>query len=152
MVTIDGNDVVVRIREAGDSTWKTLVCEVDETIELTNDVTETDTKCGPAVGVKVMKGNCSGNGVCHADPSSTEVTWNDIANWQTNRTALEFLMENEAFTAENGTNVAEGATIHVFAPGKFVQSTLTAATGEVVKFAWTFKPTSTPSFSGTSSQ
>jgi len=151
MVVIDGNDVVVRIREAGDTEWKELVCEVDETAEHTNDVTETDTKCGPAVGVKEMKGNYTGNGVAHADPEATEVSWSDVVNWQKNRTPLEFLMENEAYTAEDGSSIAEGAAIHIFAPGKFVQSSLTAATGEVVKFAWTFKPTSTPSFSGASS-
>ena len=151
MITIDGNDVKVQIREAGDTEWKELVCEVDETFEHTNDVSEIDTKCGPAVGVKVMKGNYTGNGVVHANPSASELSWSDIVNWQRNRTALEMLIENETFTAEDGTSIAEGSAIHIYAPGKFVQSTLTEATGEVVKFAWTFKPTSTPTFSGTSS-
>jgi hypothetical protein len=151
MITIDGNDVKVQIREAGDTTWKELVCEVDETFEHTNDVTETDTKCGPAVGTKEMKGNYTGNGVANANAGASEVSWSNIVTWQRARTALEILIENEAYVAEDGTPIAEGTEIHIYAPGKFVQSTLTAATGEVVKFAWTFKPTATPTFSGTSS-
>lgn len=151
MVSIDGNDVNVYIREAGDSTWKVLTCEETDTAEHTNEVTETKTKCGPAVGIDEMKGNYTGNGVQNADPGATEVTWNDVVNWQKNRTPLEFLMKNEAFVAEDGSNIAEGATVHIFAPGKFIQSSLTAATGDIVKFAWTFKPTSTPTFSGASS-
>jgi len=151
MITIDGNDVKVQIREAGDTTWLELVCEVDETFEHTNDISETDTKCGPAVGVKEMKANYTGNGVVNANAAAGEISWANIVTWQRARTSLEILIENEAYVAEDGTSIAEGSEIHIFAPGKFVQSTLTAATGEVIKFAWTFKPTSTPTFSGTSS-
>lgn len=148
---IDSVDVKVQVREVGDTTWKTLVCEIDSQFQLSNETTETDTKCGTFFGVKVAKGNNSGNAVFNATPGANEVSYDDVANWQINRTALEMLVENEAFTGEDGTSYTEGQVIHYFYSGKFVDSTLTGPVGEVMKFSWTFKPTGTPNIGGTSS-
>lgn|GEM_PF-4251655 len=132
--------MITRVREAGETTWLTLVCEIDESIDHTNDVSETDTKCGTFNGVKEMKGNYTGNAVSNADPGATEASYSQILTWQKARTRVEFLHENEAFTASDGSPIAEGAAVHVYATGRFVQTTLTSPVGEVVKFAWTFKP------------
>lgn len=148
---IQGNDIIVRVREVGESEWLQLVCEIDESIEHTNDVSETDTKCGTFNGVKEMKGNYTGNAVCNASPTSGECSYNQILQWQADREPIEILIENEAFTAESGDSVAEGEAVHIFATGKFVASTLTAQTGEVVQFSWTFRPTGTPVIDGSSS-
>lgn len=143
-------DIKVQVREVGQSTWKNMTCEIDSQFQLTNDVSETDTKCGTFNGVKDAKGNYSGNAVYNVSPGATEVSWEDVANWQINKTLLEFLVENESFTAEDGSTIAEAAVLHIFSTGRFVDSTLTGATGDIGKFSWTFKPTGVPNISGTS--
>jgi hypothetical protein len=142
-------DTVTRVREAGDTTWLTLVCSINTALDHTNDVSEKDTKCGTFYGVKDMKGNYTGSAVSNAVPGVNEASYNTVLNWQKNKTPVEFLHENEAYTAENGNNIAEGAAIHVFAVGKFVQTTLTDNNGEVLEFSFTYKPT-TINISGTS--
>lgn len=148
---IQAVDIKVQIREVGDTEWKVLVCELDSQLELTNEITETESKCGNHVGYKPVKANNSGNAIFNVDPEATEVSYNDVRGWQINRTPLEMLVENEAFTAEDGSPVAEGAVMHYFYAGRFVASTMTGTVGDVGKFSWTFKPTGTPSDGGASS-
>lgn len=140
-ITIDAINLKVQVREAGGTDWDTLTCEVDSQFQHTNDITETDSKCGNHVGVKNMKGNYSGNAVFNVSPSSSELSYDEVLNYQQNKTALEMLIENEAYTAEDGSSIAEGAVVHIWAEGRFVDSTLTGSTGDVGKFSWTFKPT-----------
>lgn len=149
-VELQAVDVKVQVREVGDTEWLTLVCEIDEQSELTNDTTETDTKCGTFVGVKEAKANVSGNAVYNADPESSEVSLEQVRNWQISKTLLEMLIENEAFTASDGSSIAEGAALHEFYTGRFVQSTRTSPVGDINKFSWTFKPQGTPNYTGTS--
>lgn len=148
---LDATDVKVQVREVGDTEWKVMTCEVDEQSELTNDTTETDTKCGTFFGTKEAKGNISGNAVYNVSPEADEVTLTDVRNWQRNKTNLEMLIENEAFVTSEGDSIAEGAALHEFWTGKFVGSTRTGAVGDVIKFSWTFKPQGLPILSGSSS-
>lgn len=151
MATIlDALDVKVQVREVGDVAWKVLTCELDEQSQLTNDTTETDTKCGTFFGTKEAKGNISGNAAFNVSPTGSEVTLTDVRNWQINRTNLEMLIENEAFTASDGDSINEGEVLHEFWSGKFVDSTRTGAVGDIIKFSWTFKPQGLPVFSGLS--
>ena len=147
---IQALDIKVQVREVGDTTWKSLVCEIDSQYQHTNDVTETDTKCGTFNGVKDMKGNYSGNAVFNVVPGGSELSYDEVLNYQRNKTLLEMLIENEAYTAEDGTPITEGSVLHIFARGRFVDSTLTGATGDIGKFSWTFKPNGTPVIDGTS--
>ena len=148
---VQGIDIKVQVREVGDTTWQTLVCEIDSQFQHTNDTTETDTKCGTFNGVKDVKGNYSGNAVFNVVPGANEVSYEDVLNWQINKTLMEMLVENEAYTSEAGDPITEGQVIHYFATGRFVDSTLTGATGDVGKFSWTFKPTGVPTIGGASS-
>lgn len=149
-VEIQGVDIIVRVREAGETDWLELVCEIDNTVDHSNDTTETKTKCGKFVGIDEMSGNYSGNAVSNAVPGAGEASYEQILTWQKARTPLEILIENEAFTSSSGSPIAEGSAVHVFAEGKFTQTVLTSPTGEVVKFSWTFKPTGNINISGTS--
>lgn len=150
MADIQGIDIKVQVREVGQTDWKTLVCEIDSQFQHTNDVTETDTKCGTFNGVKEVKGNYSGNAVWNVAPGGTEVSYEEVLNWQIAKTLLEMLIENEAFTPESGSPIAEAAVLHIFVTGRFVDSTLTGATGDIGKFSWTFKPNGVPNTAGTS--
>jgi hypothetical protein len=148
---IQGIDFKVQVREAGDTDWKRFVCEIDSQFQHSNDTQETDTKCGTFNGIKNLKGNYSGNAVFNVDPDADEVSYNQVLTWQKAKTRLEFLIENEAYTAEDGTSIAEAAVLHIFASGRFVDSTLQGAVGDIGKFSWQFKPTGEPTISGSSS-
>lgn len=134
---IQGLDIVFEVQEDGDSAsdWQVLVCEIDSQSELTNDVTEVDTKCGTFAGIKEMKGNYTGNAVCNATPTATEASYEDVVGWQKDRTRMNFRFRN---TASGSVLANEG----VFQQGEgyFVASTLQGTNGEIVQFSWTFKP------------
>lgn len=149
-LAIQGLNMVAQVREVGDTEWLTIVCEIDSQMQLTNDVTEVDTKCGTFAGIKTLKANISGNAVYNVDPEAAEVTWNDIAQWQIDTALLEFLYKNTAFTATDGSPIADGAVIHVFNTGQFVDSTIQGTVGELGKFSWTFKPSGIPVLGGAS--
>lgn len=149
-VTLDGVKIKVQVREAGTSTWKRMTCELDSTEEMTNDVNEVTSKCGNHVTVQPIKENVSGNAVCNADPGVNEVSWNDVRDWQRGRDLLEMLIENEAFTAEDGTSYAEAEVLHHFYVGKFVQSSGSGGVTGPAQFSWAFKPTTESDDSGAS--
>lgn len=134
---IQGVDVLFQVRESGgsDTTWKTIVCDVDDQAEMDNEITETDTKCGTSIGVKEMKGNYSGNAVSNALPTSSEASYQDVIAWQKAKTVLDFRYFNEASGA-----IAQGVALSQSGTGRFTNSVLTAATGETMNFSWTFSP------------
>lgn len=143
-VDIQGLSVSFWVREAADSDgdFRRLVCSLDDQAEIDNEVTETDTKCGTFTGVKEAKGTYSGNAAANADPNAgTEVTYGEVLAWQAAKTLLDFQLKNDAFDS-----IAESAAIHHEGQGRFTNSVLTAAVGEVVQFSWTFSPSGALSF------
>jgi hypothetical protein len=138
---VQGSEVVVLFREAGTSdAYKTLVCEIDNQFELTNDTTETDTKCGTYVGIKDPKGTISGNAVYNVDTEATEISYSDVAAWQKANTLLDYKYINLAFDSGAGAH-AEAAVVSHTGQGRFSQSQFKGTNGEVGQFSWTFKPT-----------
>lgn len=132
-----------QVREAGTSDpYKELVCTIDDQLQLTNDVTETNTRCGNKVGVSEAKGNISGNATYNITPTSAEASYDDVSDWQIAKTSLEFKYQNEAFTDDAGTSHLEGSILSFTGEGKFVDSTFTGGDKDVAKFSFTFKPTS----------
>jgi len=119
-----------------------LVCTIDDQLQLTNDVTETNTRCGNKVGVSEAKGNISGNAVYNITPTSGQASYDDVAGWQINKTSLEFQYQNEAFTDDEGNSYSAGDVLNFTGEGKFVDSTFTGGDKDVAKFSFTFKPTS----------
>lgn len=142
---IQGIDIIVEVRPASASlsAYKRLVCEIDNQAEMDNEVSETDTKCGTFTGVKDMKGNYSGNAVSNAAPTSLEASYEEVVNWQQDKELLDFRFYNAAFGA-----IAEGAVVNQQCQGRFTNTVMTSATGEVVQFSWTFTPTGTITLNG----
>lgn len=134
--SIQGLDVVLEISTDGGSTYKTLVCEEDSQADLSNEVTTTRTKCSTFKGISAVDMTISGNAVCNADPTSEEVSYNDVQNWQKLKTQLNFRYRNAA-----AGSIAAGQAFEHTGVGYFTQSTVTATAGEVVKFSYTFSPT-----------
>lgn len=136
-ITTQGVDVLFQVRVSGASptTWKTIVCDLDDQAEMDNESTEVDTKCGTFTGVKEMKASYSGNAVSNAAPTSLEASYQDVVGWQKDRTLLDFRYLNMAFGS-----IAEGESLFQTGTGRFSNSVLTAATGETMQFSWTFSP------------
>lgn len=140
---IQGIDVVFKVREAGTSgSYLQVVCEIDNSMKLTNDTQETKTKCKTFTGIDVAKSNISGNAVYNITPTATEASYKDVADWQLNATSLEFKFENAAFTDDAGTSYAEGALFDFTGTGYFVDSDFKGTSGQVGQFSYTFKPES----------
>jgi hypothetical protein len=148
---LQGLDLIVYVRESGDTDWKSLVCDIDKKLSLTNDVTPIQTACGYFFGVQPVKGEVSGNAMYDVETGASSVSWQDAANWQIARTNLDFLIKNAAYTAENGDSITAGEVVHAFMTGKITKTELSGKVGEVVQFSYTFTPTGTPVLSGTSS-
>lgn len=133
---IQALDIVFEVREAGASgpnPWLELVCELDDQGELNNDESTVDTKCGSFSGVKEVKGTYSGNAVADANPSTAQASYADVAQWQKDRTLLEYRYYNRA----NG-SITVGSVVSHQGVGRFVNSVVTGTTGEVVQFSWSF--------------
>jgi hypothetical protein len=133
--SIQGSNLVMKISTDG-VTYKTLVCEEDSQMDKSNDVTTTKTKCFTAKGISAVDVNLSGNAVCNASPTTEEVSYSNVSNWQDQKTLLYFEYKNEAQGA-----FAAGELVNATGVGYFTQSTITAATDDVLKFSWTFSVT-----------
>lgn len=133
--SIQGSAVVLEVSDDG-VTYKTLVCEEDSQMDLSNDVTTTKTKCSTFKGISAVDATISGNAVCNADPDVDEVSYNDVQTWQKLKTQKYFRYRNAA----QGSFTAGQAFEHT-GVGYFTQSTLTAPGDDVVKFSFTFSVT-----------
>lgn len=133
--SIQGSAVVLEVSDDGVS-FKTLVCEEDSQIDLSNDVTTTKTKCSTFKGISQVDATISGNAVCNADPTAEEVSYNDVQTWQLQKTQKYFRYRNAAQGS-----FAAGQAFSFTGVGYFTQSTLTAPGDDVVKFSFTFSVT-----------
>lgn len=147
---MDALNTGVRVREVGSGTWLELQCEIDAQAATTISSTTTVTKCGSFSGFQPEDVQYSGNAAYDIDTGGTAVSYNDIRDWMANNTEVEFLYYNKAFTNSAGTPVAEGALLHEFSAGQFLNLTLTSAVGDVVKFSWGYKPSSPVDTTGAS--
>jgi hypothetical protein len=138
---LQGADVEFMVREAGSSdVWRRMVCSIDDQFELTNETTETDTKCGTYIGIKPVKANISGNAVFNTEATGSEVSYEDVTNWQINNTPMEFIYRNEAYTSGSGSTVAAGDVLYFTGAGYFSATMYNGTNGQIGQFSWTFKP------------
>jgi hypothetical protein len=135
MAEVQALDMVFEVRPAGSGAYKELVCAIDDQGELDNEVNEKVTRCGKFSGVQDISATYSGNAMANSDPTTTEVTYADVAGWQKAKTLLDFRYYNKA-----STGILIGAVVSHQGQGRFTNSVLTGASGETVDFSWTFSP------------
>lgn len=131
---LQGDDVEFLVRVADTGTFKEMVCEETLTIDITNDVTTTKTKCGPFKGVQTPDFKVNGTGVYNYAPTSSEVSYNQVADWQIAKTKVEFIIRNQAFGA-----IVAGDALRFSGYGYFVSSQGSFPANDVVKFTWAFE-------------
>jgi len=146
---LQGKYVGVYVRDYGSTDpYKRLVCEETCTIDASNDVTTTKTKCGVFKGIDVTDWKITGNAVANFNPGSAEISLDALQQKQVNRVKLDVVVQNEAFT-EGGTSYTAGKVFKFAGPAYLTQCNVTAATNEVVKFTFNFEGEGTPDLTET---
>lgn len=135
MADIQSTLVPLELSEDG-VTFKTLVCLEGYNIPVSTSTTETETFCGKSVGLGSQSFNPTGTGVCKPDKSTSEITYDDMLNWQLNKTLIYF---RSAYPS--GGSV--GAPIFLAGQCYVTETDLIFQTSEVVKFSFTLFGTGT---------
>lgn len=132
---IQGAEIQLLLREFGSTDeWQEVVCEETVTMDVTNDVTTTKTKCGVFKGIDVADFKLNGTGVANIDPTSAEVSHDGLLTWQLARTKLEFWLQNRAY----GSNAA--GTVVKMSGGAYINATqFQGNNNDVVKFTWSLE-------------
>ncbi len=135
MQTIQGELAPLFLSSDGGITWKALVCLETYNVPLATTVNESETNCGVAVGLGAIKFTPTGSAVCEASPLATQVTMQDMINWQVNKTQLMFKSEYPGSGGTYGKNLAISGSCYVTATDPTLQ------TGQVIKFTFTLTGT-----------
>lgn len=139
--TISGDLINFKVRVNGTANpFKTVVCSENVSFEITNETSERRTNCGPITGISDPTFTASGSAVHELAPSATQVTWNDIKDWQKNKTKLDFTFENDADVAAG---ITQGEHVSVTGSGFFTQSSYngSAEADGFGAFDWSFTGT-----------
>lgn len=95
---LQGSRVGVYVRSYGTTNaFKRIVCEETLTLDISNDIQTTKTKCGTFKGVDVTDWKVNGTGVCNFNPGGSEISTDDLIDLQIARTKLEVYIQNESF-------------------------------------------------------
>jgi hypothetical protein len=143
MAEVSGSLVNMRVRVSGTlNAFKTLVCTEDSQFQISNETTERRTNCGVKTGISDPTFNASGNAVQNPNPTSSEVSYNEVKAWQKSKTKLDFNYNNDA-DVHNGLDKGEG--IQNYGSGYFTESTASASAEAdgLLSFSWTFTGTGT---------
>lgn len=133
---VQGNIVNFQIREIGEQDWRTLVCTLDSSFTITNEVNKRRTNCGITASISDPDFSASGNAVHNAIPAAEEVSYNDVKGYQKNKTKLEF-----RYLSLADDNLTEGQGFTNYGRGYFTESTLTGSAegNESASFSWSFE-------------
>lgn len=137
MNSIQGELAPIMVSSDGGITWKTIVCLETANIPLATTVNEVETNCGVGVGLGAIKFNPAGSAVCEATPTSAQVTYKDMVQWQVNKTLIMFKVEYPGSGGTYGQNLALSGTCYVTA------TDVTTQTGQLIKFTFTLTGTGT---------
>lgn len=148
MVTeLQGSRVGVYIRDYGTtSAFKRIVCEETLTLDLSNDITTTKTKCGVFKGIDVTDWKLNGTGVCNFNPGGSEISSDDLIDKQLAKTKQEVYIQNESFV--EGITTYDIGEVFKFGGQAYINSQqLTFGTSDPVKFTWAMEGIGTPDVS-----
>lgn len=133
MQQIQSSAVFFYVRPAGTPTWKILVCLSQWNAPVASQINETDTiHCGVAVGIGNVRLNPTGTAVCEAAPTAGQVTYEDMLNWQTAKTLIEFKTEYP----DQG-SAGYGGNFFLWSQGYVSATDLQSNANDVIKFTFT---------------
>jgi hypothetical protein len=141
MSEVNGDLIVfkVRVNGAGGS-FKQIVCTDTVSFDISNDVSTKKTSCGPKTQLTDPTFSASGSGVFENEPLVTQVSWDEIKEWQKSKTKLDFQFVNTDAAA----GLTEGEAVSVTGSGYFTSSTFTGSSEDGFStFDFTFTGTGT---------
>jgi len=125
MQTIAGRFINFSVRLNGSgAAFKQVVCAEDTQFPIDSEVSTRRTNCGPITNVSEPTFSASGNAVHNLNPTSSEVSFNDVKEWIKSSAKLDFRYYNEA-DAANG--IAEGEAVDITGSGYFSNVTYDAS-------------------------
>lgn len=133
MANIAGVSVNVEFSTDG-TAWKTLICETENGVQISNSTTESQTKCDGGTiktAIGATSWNFSFNAIADSAPQGTQVSYEDVLGWAVGKTLIHARIQSDA----------TGATFYHAGQGYITDLNLTAATGSDVSFSGTFKGT-----------
>lgn len=141
---LQGSRIGIYVRNYGSTDpFKRIVCEETATLDLSNDVQTTKTKCGTFKGVDVVDWKINGNGVANFNPSGSEISANDLQTLQIARTKQEVFIQNEAFT-EGGTPYDLGEVFKFGGAAFLTAQQITFPNNDIVKFTYNLEGVGAP--------
>lgn len=146
---LQGSHVGVYVRSYGSTNvFKRIVCEETLSLDLSNDIQTTKTKCGTFKGVDVTDWKVNGTGVCNFNPGAAEISSDDLIDLQVAKTKLEVFVQNEAFT-EGGTSYTQGAVFKFGGAAYLNSQQLSFPNNDITKYTFSLEgiddPTTTES-------
>lgn len=125
---ISAADMPPQFSDDAGTTWQTLVCITDWTLNGATTTNETETFCGKftSTGQPGMTG--SANAVANVTPESTEVSMEEAVNWWVNKTSLTFRVQHPG----SGT---PGTNLFISGSALITNVTLTGTAGQDVNFS-----------------
>ncbi len=130
MVQLQSSSLPIEL-STDNSNWLTIVCLTDYQIPVDTAINEVDTFCGKAVGRAPATFNPSGNAIAEMEPTSNQVTYAQMLNWQLNDTLLYFRVQYP------GSGGSIGSDIYLRGQCTVTNTTLTLTVGSAVAFSWT---------------
>jgi hypothetical protein len=138
MPEIQGSLINFKVRVNGtNDAFRTMICTEDTTFNIDNETTERRTNCGIKQGIADPTFNATGNAVFDYGPDATEVSYDEVKEWQKAKTKLDFQYLNAADVAAG---ITEGEAISISGSGRFTSSSFNASAEAdgVGSFSWTF--------------
>lgn len=132
--TIQGSNIELLVREKNTGSFKTMTCEEQVTLDVTNDINTTKTKCGVFKGIQVADFKISGSSVFNAQPTASELSYNEALAFQLNRTRCEFIIRNVAFDS-----FYAGELVRMAGDCFFTSTQFEGSDGQVSKFTYTME-------------
>lgn len=139
LLELQGTDVEFLVRPFNNGSFKQMVCEETLLLDITNEVNTTKTKCGPVKGVSDPDFKANGTAVHNLTPTGSEVSYDDVVEWQVDVQKVDFIIRNIAITG-----YAAGAAFRFSGSGYFVSSQGSFPADDVVKFTWALEGVGVP--------
>jgi hypothetical protein len=126
----------IDIDVTGGSSFKTLVCLQNFSVNTQAKVTTEDTNCAQFSATGIPSMSISFNAICTTDPSGTEVTYNSLLQAVSNSSLINARVQNPTVTG------ASVGTVYYHQFYGYVSDVkLDQATGDVIKFSGTINST-----------
>lgn len=124
MASVDSVAIPIQLSSDGGTTWKTMICLTEWSLEGTVETTETETFCGKVTGLGTPSYTISTSAVADLAPSASQVSLEDVQSWFLNKTSLKF----------KAVSPADGSDYYRAGDVRFSGVTETFAVGESVTF------------------